>query len=200
MSAPLRRTIAVVGATVLLSIAVLTAARQPKAQSPMPATFGIGRLATAEDIAARDIDIGPDGVGLPPGRGTSAQGAVIYAARCASCHGKSGTEGPNDVLVGRIDGGGFPFSRDPKAPRTVGTYWPFATTLFDYIRRAMPTTAPGTLTDDEVYALVAHLLARNGIVHDDAIIDAQSLPKVRMPARDRFVPDSRVGVGKPPQH
>ena len=200
MSAPLRRTIPVVGATVLLSIAVLTAARQPKAQSPMPATFGIGRLATAEDIAARDIDIGPDGVGLPPGRGTSAQGAVIYAARCASCHGKSGTEGPNDVLVGRIDGGGFPFSRDPKAPRTVGTYWPYATTLFDYIRRAMPTTAPGTLTDDEVYALVAHLLARNGIVHDDAIIDAQSLPKVRMPARDRFVPDSRVGVGKPPQH
>jgi mono/diheme cytochrome c family protein len=199
MSAKLTLWLAVSATAVLLPITVLAAARQQIAPTPMPSTFGIGRPATTEDIAARDIDIGPDGVGLPPGRGTPAAGAAIYAARCASCHGKSGTEGPNDVLVGRIDGDGFPFSRDPKAPRTVGTYWPYATTLFDYIRRAMPTTAPGTLTDDEVYALVAHLLARNAIVADDAIIDAQSLPKVRMPARDRFVPDSRVGVGKPPR-
>lgn len=196
MSATVLRTIAV-AAAVLLSVAIITAG-QEKAPTPMPSTFGIGRVATAEDIAARDIDVGPDGTGLPPGRGTSAEGAAVYAARCASCHGKSGTEGPNDVLVGRIDGGGFPFSRDPKALRTVGTYWPYATTLFDYIRRAMPTTAPGSLTDNEVYALVAYLLARNGIVSDDAIIDAQALPRVRMPARDRFVPDSRTGVGKPP--
>lgn len=196
MSATVLRTIAV-AAAVLLSVAIITAG-QEKAPTPMPSTFGIGRVATAEDIAARDIDVGPDGTGLPPGRGTSAEGAAVYAARCASCHGKSGTEGPNDVLVGRIDGGGFPFSRDPKALRTVGTYWPYATTLFDYIRRAMPTTAPGSLTDNEVYALVAYLLARNGIVSDDAVIDAQALPRVRMPARDRFVPDSRTGVGKPP--
>lgn len=199
MSARLRRTVAISAATALLPIAVLTTARQQEAQAPMPSTFGIGRVATAAEIAARDIDIGPEGRGLPPGRGTPAEGAAVYAAKCASCHGKSGTEGPNDVLVGRIEGSGFPFARDPKAPRTVGTYWPYATTLFDYIRRAMPTTAPGSLTDDEVYALVAHLLAWNGLVAGDAIIDAQSLPKVRMPARDRFVPDARRAAGKPRQ-
>jgi cytochrome c len=187
-----------VSAGLLLLGTALAATGQQTAPTPPPQAFGIGRLATPEEIAARDIDIGPDGAGLPPGRGTPAEGAVIYAARCASCHGTSGTEGPNDVLVGRIDGGGFPFSRDPKAPRTIGTYWPYATTLFDYIRRAMPTTAPGSLTDDEVYALVAQLLAWNGLVAADAVIDAQSLPTVRMPARDRFVPDNRGGQRTPP--
>jgi cytochrome c len=185
-------------ALLLLPARELAAAGQQKASTPAPKAFGIGRLATPEEITARDIDIGPEGAGLPAGRGTPAEGAAIYAARCASCHGKSGAEGPNDVLVGRIDGGGFPFSRDPKAPRTIGTYWPYATTLFGYIRRAMPTTAPGSLTDDEVYALVAQLLAWNGIIAADAIIDAQSLPKVRMPARDRFVPDPRGGSRIPP--
>ena len=153
--------------------------------------LGIGRPATPAEIAALDIDVGPDGAGLPPGRGTSADGAPIYAARCAGCHGKTGKEGPNDVLVGRQPGDAFPFARDPRAPKTIGSYWPYATTVFDYIRRAMPPDAPGSLGDDEVYGLVAYLLFLNELIPADAVIDAASLPKVKMPARDHFVPDTR---------
>jgi cytochrome c len=156
-----------------------------------PATFGIGRPATPVEIAALDIDVGPDGVGLPPGRGTSADGAPIYAARCAGCHGKTGKEGPNDVLVGRLPGDAFTFARDPRAPKTIGSYWPYATTVFDYIRRAMPPDKPGSLRDEEVYSLTAYLLALNELIPTDAVVDATSLPKVKMPAHDRFVPDAR---------
>jgi cytochrome c len=156
-----------------------------------PATFGFGRPATKEEIAALDIDIGPDGTGLPPGRGTSAEGATIFAARCAGCHGKTGKEGPNDVLVGRLPGDAFPFATDPRAPRTIGSYWPYATTVFDYIRRAMPPDAPRSLQDNEVYALVAFLLAQNELIPADGVMDATSLPKVKMPSRDKFVPDTR---------
>jgi mono/diheme cytochrome c family protein len=166
------------------------------ASTKEPASFGIGRPATPAEIAALDIDVGPDGVGLPPGRGTSADGAPIYAARCAGCHGKTGKEGPNDVLVGRLPGDAFTFARDPKAPKTIGSYWPYATTVFDYIRRAMPPDAPGSLRDNEVYGLVAYLLALNELIPADAVIDAASLPKVKMPAHDHFVPDTR-GEGKP---
>jgi mono/diheme cytochrome c family protein len=166
-----------------------------KAQpSKQPATFGIGRAATPAEIAAIDIDVGPDGVGLPPGRGTAADGAPLYAARCAACHGKTGKEGPNDVLVGRLPGDAFTFARDPKAPKTIGSYWPYATTVFDYIRRAMPPDKPGSLRDDEVYGLTAYLLSLNELIPADAVIDAASLPKVKMPAHDHFVPDTR---GKP---
>ena len=156
-----------------------------------PARFGIGRPATAAEIAALDIDIGPDGAGLPPGRGTSADGAPIYAERCAACHGKTGKEGPNDVLVGREPGDAFTFARDPRAPKTIGSYWPYSTTIFDYIRRAMPPDRPGSLEDNEVYGLVAYLLFLNELIPADAVIDASSLPKVKMPAKDRFVPDTR---------
>ncbi len=167
--------------------------------SPPPMTYGIGRPATQAEIAAWDIDVGPDGAGLPSGRGTAAEGAPIYALRCASCHGKSGREGPNDVLVGRYTGPGFPFSKDVNLPRTIGNYWPYATTVFDYIRRAMPPNAPGSLKDDEVYALVAQLFVWNELIPADAVMDAASLPKVVMPARDRFVPDARGRAkGKPP--
>jgi S-disulfanyl-L-cysteine oxidoreductase SoxD len=162
----------------------------PAAQKP-PATFGIGRAATPAEIAAWDIDVGPDGAGLPPGKGTAAEGATIYAARCASCHGKTGKEGPNDVLVGRLPGDAFPFAQDARTPKTIGSYWPYATTVFDYIRRAMPPDAPGTLKDEEVYALVAFLLVQNELAPADAVIDAAALPKVKMPARDHFVPDKR---------
>jgi cytochrome c len=165
-----------------------------KAAANAPQTFGIGRPATAAEIAALDIDVGPDGAGLPPGRGTAADGAPIYAARCAGCHGKTGKEGPNDVLVGRLDGDAFPFARDQRAPKTIGSYWPYATTVFDYVRRAMPPDAPGSLKDEEVYALVAYLLAANDLIPADAVVDATSLPKVKMPAHDHFVPDTR---GKP---
>jgi len=186
----------VVAITALLVTPTQAQAQPAKAPTRQPATFGIGRAATPAEIAALDIDVGPDGAGLPPGRGTSADGAPIYAARCASCHGKTGKEGPNDALVGRVPGDAFPFARDPRAPKTIGSYWPYSTTVFDYIRRAMPPDAPGSLKDNEVYGLVAYLLFLNELIPADAVIDAASLPKVRMPARDRFVPDTR-GAHKP---
>lgn len=167
------------------------------AQRSLPTRLGIGRAATPAEIAAWDIDIMPDGTGLPPGRGTPLEGATIFASRCAGCHGKTGKEGPNDVLVGREPRDGFPFSQDPTLPHTIGNYWPYATTVFDYVRRAMPADAPGSLTDTEVYSLTAFLLHANELIPGDAIIDATTLPKVVMPARDRFVPDTRHAKPRP---
>ena len=195
--------IAVAGGRGAISLAAQSRTAGPSKPQPAkppskePATFGIGRPATPDEIAALDIDVGPDGAGLPPGRGTSADGAPIYAARCAGCHGKTGKEGPNDVLVGRLPGDAFPFARDPRAPKTIGSYWPYATTVFDYIRRAMPPDAPRSLADNEVYGLVAYLLFLNQLIPADAVIDQSSLPKVKMPARDHFVPDTR---GRPKQN
>jgi S-disulfanyl-L-cysteine oxidoreductase SoxD len=163
-----------------------------------PARFGIGRPATPQEIAAIDIDVMPDGTGLPPGRGTPADGAAIYATKCAQCHGKTGTEGPNDVLVGREPRTGFPFAQDPKLPHTIGNYWPYATTVFDYVRRAMPPTAPGSLEDDEVYALTAFLLHANDLIAADAVMDRTTLAAVKMPARSHFVPDTRTQIPKKP--
>src|SRR3954470_13973664 len=187
-----------IDAIVTIGCVAIAIAQSPAGSqsSKEPATFGIGRPATPAEIAALDIDVGADGAGLPPGTGTAAEGATIYAARCAGCHGKTGKEGPNDALVGRIPGDAFPFAKDPRAPKTIGSYWPYATTVFDYIRRAMPPDRPGSLHDDEVYALVAFLLAQNELIPPDAVIDAASLPKVRMPAHDHFVPDTR-GQPKP---
>ncbi len=164
-----------------------------------PARFGIGRPATPQEIAALDIDIMPDGHGLPAGRGTAAEGAAIYAAKCAQCHGKTGREGPNDVLVGREPRTGFPFSQDPKLPHTIGNYWPYATTVFDYVRRAMPPTAPGSLSDDEVYALTAFLLHANELIAADAVMDKTTLAAVTMPARQHFVPDARQQSPRKPR-
>jgi S-disulfanyl-L-cysteine oxidoreductase SoxD len=159
-----------------------------------PEVFHVGREATAEEIAAWDLDVNPKGEGLPPGEGTVAQGAAVYAARCASCHGAAG-EGiaPNPRLVGRIPGDSFPFAMDRTAPRTIGSYWPYASTLFDYIRRAMPQNALGSLSANEIYAVSAWLLSANGIIASDAVMNATTLPAVRMPSRDRFVPDDRTG-------
>ena len=157
-----------------------------------PVRYGIGRAATPAEIAALDIDVMPDGTGLPAGRGTSMEGAPIYAAKCAMCHGRTGKEGPNDVLVGREPRQGFPFSQDPALPHTIGNYWPYATTVFDYIRRAMPPTAPGSLTDAEVYALTAFLLHANDLIAADSVMDRTTLPKVAMPARRYFTPDTRI--------
>ena len=139
------------------------------------------------DIAPWDISIGPDGAGLPPGRGTATEGEAVYAANCQICHGEKGVGGPNDALVGGIG------SLAPgKAPvKTVGSYWPYATTLFDYIRRAMPFPESKSLTSDEVYAVSAYILSLNGIVGTNDVLDAQSLPNVRMPNRDGFIPFPR---------
>ena len=170
---------------------------RPQEVQPTPVTparfAGIGRAATPAEIRAWDIDANPSGAGLPAGRGTVAEGARVYATQCAACHGARG-EGiaPFPKLIGR-DPQGFTFGRDPKLVKTVGNYWPYATTLFDYVNRAMPFTAPGTLTPDQVYGVVAWLLAENGIVPRTAVMDARTLPAVRMPARDRFVKDDRRG-------
>ena len=158
-----------------------------------PGRFGIGTPASPQEIAAADIDVSPDGAGLPPGRGTSAEGAKVFATSCASCHGANGEGlGTYPALIGGPRGT-FDFASDPKMLRTIGNYWPYATTVFDYVRRAMPLTAPGSLTADETYAVTAYLLARNGLIDSGAVIDAQSLPKVVMPARDHFVVDDRRG-------
>jgi len=133
-------------------------------------------------IAPWDISIGPDGAGLPPGRGTAEQGAAVYAAKCQACHAEKGAGGPNDALVGGVGS-----LASGKPIRTVGSYWPYATTLFDYIRRAMPFQESQSLTSDEVYAVSAYILSLNGIVASNDVLDAQSLPKVKMPNRDGFV-------------
>jgi cytochrome c len=155
--------------------------------------YGFGTPATAEEIAAWDIDVRPDGKGLPSGSGTPAEGAQLYAVRCAACHGTNGEGGLNDRLVVRSPDEPFPDAGDADtwAHRTVGNYWPYATTLFDYIRRSMPFTQPGSLEADEVYALTAHLLYLNNIIPADAEMNAQTLPDVEMPARGKFVLDDR---------
>lgn len=159
------------------------------APTPPPERFGFGAPADGERIARWDLDVGPDGAGLPPGRGTVAEGAAVFLANCVACHGPTGTEGPYDVLVG-----GEPWGDgDPPRRRTIGNYWPWPTTLFDYIGRAMPQHAPGSLTPGETYAVIAWLLWRNGLVGEDAVMDARTLPAVVMPARDRFVADARRG-------
>lgn len=152
------------------------------------AAHGVGTALTEADIAAWNIDVAPNGHGLPPGSGDVATGARLFAAKCAACHGAHGEGGLGDALVG---GQGTLSSAKPK--RTVGSYWPYATTLFDYIRRAMPYNAPESLSADEVYALSAFLLNQSGIVPADARLDAASLPRVAMPNRDGFVPDPRPG-------
>jgi len=161
--------------------------------SAFPNQLGLGRAATADEIKAWDVAVSPDGAGLPPGSGTASQGALLYKRSCATCHGATGTEGPFARLVGREPRQGFPFGRDPALVKTIGNYWPYATTLYDYINRAMPLNAPGSLQPDEVYSAVAYLLWRNEIIPDTLVMNAQTLPRVVMPARTRFVPDNRRG-------
>jgi len=152
-----------------------------------PERFAFGVEASPARVAAWDIDVKPDGEGLPPGQGTVAEGEVVYQTHCVACHGLTGVEGPNDRLVGTA-----PW-RDWPTDRAVGNYWPYATTLYDYIRRAMPQTTPGTLSADETYAVIAYLLHLNEVVPAGAVMDAEALPAVTMPARDRFVRDDRRG-------
>ncbi len=155
--------------------------------------LGIGRAASNDEIAKIDIDVRPDGKGLPEGKGTVTEGAKIYAAKCQSCHGANGMGGSADRLVDREAGKNWDFATNPKLVKAVGNYWPYATTLYDYTYRAMPFMQPGTLTADETYSLVAYILALNKIVPDDAVMDRKSLPAVKMPAKDRFVIDNRKG-------
>lgn len=177
----------------LLLILCIGCAPTPLATPHVAENFGLGRTATPAEIAEWDIDIRPDGEGLPQGKGSVAAGRVLYATACARCHGESGIAGPFGSLVGRVPDDAFPFAENPRLPKTIGNYWPYATTIFDYVRRAMPLDQPGSLEDDEVYALTAFLLHENGLLDEDTEIDRESLPKIQMPARDRFIFDDRKG-------
>ena len=152
--------------------------------------YGIGRRPTPEEIAAADTAVGPAGVELPPGSSSASRGRSVYASRCATCHGANGKEGPNDVLAG-----GQGTLGTAKPVRTVGSYWPYATTLFDYIRRAMPYMTPGVLTDEDVYGVTAYVLFLNGLVGEQDVLDAKTLVALRMPNRDGFAVDPRPDVG-----
>ena len=143
-----------------------------------------GRSASPEEVKLWDIDVQPDGTGLPAGRGSVARGKQVFEESCAACHGESGQGGIADRLAG---GNGSLASARPV--KTVGSFWPYATTLFDYVRRAMPYPAPQTLSDDDTYAVVAYILSLNGIVPADATLDRSNLPSILMPNRDGFVPD-----------
>ena len=144
--------------------------------------LGLGRPPTADEVKVADIDVLPDGRGLPPGSGTAERGRDLYARRCAACHGASGKEGPADILVG-----GNGSLATPRPLKTVGSFWPYATTLWDYINRSMPYDRPGTLTADEVYAVTAFVLHLNGIVGAGEALTQETLPRVRMPNRDGFI-------------
>jgi cytochrome c len=143
-----------------------------------------GKPITEADVAPWDISVGPDGVGLPPGSGTPAQGAVVYVDHgCPACHGDNGSGG----LAGALVGGGPLNDPNHEPAKQIGNYWPYATTIFDFVRRAMPWQQPKTLTNDEVYSLTAYVLALNKIIGDSDVINAETLPKVKMPNRDGFI-------------
>lgn len=155
--------------------------------------FNFGRPASEKEIAEWNLDVRPDGAGLPKGKGTVKKGEIIYATKCGFCHGQKGEGGINDRLVARI---GEEFPNEDQACgfqcRTIGNYWPYATTLFDYILRSMPMNAPGSLTNDEVYSLSAYLLYLNKIVSEEVELNSENLKNIVMPAHDKFVVDDRL--------
>jgi cytochrome c len=166
----------------LTAVVTMIVALAAYASSMAQETPNLGHPTTAAEIAAWDISIPPDGAGLPPGSGTPEQGAVVYTQKCQACHGEKGAGKPNDQLVG---GQGTLATKSPV--RTIGSYWPYATTVFDYVRRAMPYTESKSLTNEEVYAVTAYLLHVNGIIGAQDAMNAQSLPQVKMPNRDNFI-------------
>ncbi len=173
---------ALLSALLLAACATADSVTVPPGKGP-----GLGERATAAEIALADISIPPSGEGLPAGGGDALAGAKVYVAKCQACHGAKGAGKPADALVGGI---GSLSSASPV--RTVGSYWPHATTLFDYTRRAMPTTAPRSLTSNEVYAVTAYILYLNGIIGETHVLNASTLPAVRMPNRDGFIDHSMI--------
>ena len=181
----MRRALVAVGAGVLV---IATTVLPGDAQLP---TYGVGRTPTAEETKAWDVTIPSDGTGLPAGSGTAALGKAIYTERCASCHGPNGADGKYDRLVG----GRGTLATD-KPILTIGSFWPYTPTLWSFINRAKPVDEPGSLTAEQVYAITAYLLHLNGIIGEHDVMDARTLPQVRMPNREGFVLDPRPDVGR----
>jgi hypothetical protein len=175
----------IIAVSATFAIACTTCAQ---AQSP----YGIGRSATPAEIAGWNIDIDRHGNNLPPGSGSVSHGREVFDQQCAACHGSKGEGGVGDRLVG-----GQGTLATPKPIRTVGSYWPYAPTLFDYIRRAMPLNAPQSLSNEDVYAVSAYILNLNGLLAADATLDAGTLSAIKMPNRNMFVRDSRPDVKNP---
>jgi mono/diheme cytochrome c family protein len=174
----------------ILAGAAVSFALTTLARAADTGSLGIGDAATSAQIAGWDIDVRADGRGLPRGQGSVREGEKIFAETCAACHGAKGEGKPADRLVG-----GFGTLATSKPVQTVGSYWPYATTLFDYIRRAMPFNSPQSLTADQVYAVSAYILYLNQIVTEGTVLDATSLPRVEMPNRNGFIsPDPRPDV------
>ena len=171
--------------TIVLTLISLLSVAGAEAQGP----YGIGRTASAAEIAGWNIDVGPEGRGLPSGSGSVSHGHEVFQNQCAACHGDKGQGGVGDRLVG---GQGTLATSNPV--RTVGSYWPYAPTLFDYIRRAMPQNAPQSLSNEDVYAVSAYILHLNGLLPADAVLDARSMAAIKMPNRNMFVGDSRPDV------
>lgn len=169
------------------SAVVMLAAATLVAQS---SKYGVGRTATAAEVRELGMAIAPDGAGLPEGSGTVAAGKEVFMAKCARCHGEK-AEG----VVGPVLVGGQGTLATVKPLKTVGSFWPYATTVWDYVNRAMPFDQPGLLKPPEVYAVVAYILNLNGIIGNDQVMDAKTLPKVKMPNREGFVADPRPDVG-----
>ncbi len=181
---------------VLCASVQVSSAQGPDSQGSNPQSPNLGRPLTPEEIRKFDITIEPDGKGLPPGQGSVADGMRVYSENCQMCHGARGQGGPQDRLTGGI--GTLASSKPVKTPVS---YWPAATTIFDYVRRAMPLQAPESLTNDQVYAVTAYILSIDGVVSEDAVLDAKSLPQVKMPNRDGFdrwwpVPQPKAASGK----
>jgi mono/diheme cytochrome c family protein len=175
-------------ANLLLSAMALVACASAMAQSP---TYKVGRPPTEAELRAWDNVVGPDGKELPPGSGTAKEGAKVYAAKCSFCHGQTGTEGPAPRLVGGVD------SLSTRIPvLTAGSYWPFATTVWDYINRSMPRDSEGSLTPDQVYAVTAFVLFKNEIIKENDVLDSKTLLKVQMPNRFGFFPPKPAATAK----
>ena len=175
-------------ASFLVEVMILVSCTATMAQSP---TYKVGRPPTEAELRAWDNVVGSDGKELPPGTGTAKEGSKVYAAKCSFCHGQTGTEGPASRLVGGVDS---IFTRTPIL--TLGSYWPFATTVWDYINRSMPQGAEGSLTPDQVYAVTAFLLYKNDIIKESDALDAKTLLKVQMPNRSGFFPPKPEATAK----
>jgi S-disulfanyl-L-cysteine oxidoreductase SoxD len=177
----------------LFVVVVLTTLMISPASAQLP-TYGVGRSPSPDETKVWDLTIPPDGRGLPSGSGTAKAGEAVYLRRCAACHGKEGEKPKYNPGFTQLFGGRGTLATD-KPVLTVGSFWQNATTLWSYIRRSQPFDEPGVLTPDEVYAVTAYLLYRNEIIGETDVLDATTLPQVKMPNRDGFVPDSRPDVG-----